>query len=200
MVLTGVLMFYLFVPFLLAQEGYYWRWYTGNTPSDALEPGKDDNNEAIYIGMTLHPGFTLLPGTIYPKQKKVVYEFGLAEFYADLDVLILCAKHKEQFRWDKGQKGMTISEVTKNNELQMVLAGSDKSRPLYIGRTTIPRNQTVIGKILVTNDTLNFMWVAQSGEGWSVTDYEVLLYDPRFIVKTECLGNNITINIFNNHN
>ncbi|KAF2899812.1 hypothetical protein ILUMI_06375 [Ignelater luminosus] len=186
MVLTRVLMFYLFVPFLLAQEGYYWRFYTGNTPSDALEPGKDDNHEAIYVGMTKHENFTLLPGTIYPRQKKVVYEYGLAEHNADIDVLILCTKDEEQFQWDKVHMGMTISQVTKNNKLQMVLAGSDRSRLLYVGRTTIPRSQTVIGKILVINDTLDFMWVAQGGEGWSVKDYEVLLYDPRVTVRTEC--------------
>lgn len=60
-------------------EGYYWREYTGELPSDAVPGGSDKYGKTTYIGQALHifpPNGKLIPGKIDADEKQMYYAWG----------------------------------------------------------------------------------------------------------------------------
>ena len=154
-------------------DGYYWRIFNGQIPSDALIAGKDKDGLPIYIGQVLYND-KLLPAKIYTNDRLAYFAWN-SEQSTDKNVKILCTPYPERFSWAQ----------TKKNEIHMLInqyiisGGHESNYVLYIGRafynyeTTVGRVRT--GERATQNQGLI---VSTDGREQSFESFEILTYNP----------------------
>ncbi|KAF2888227.1 hypothetical protein ILUMI_17947 [Ignelater luminosus] len=163
----------IFITFINCQrkpEGYYWKDYAGLIPDDAYQAGLDHNGRPIFIGQTIHADY-LVTVKLYHTGGKGYYPFGNREHAIERQIKVLCTMQPERFIWVQ----TTSDSVAYISDGRLVIGGSDRNNPTYIGRMFY-KLETTVGKI-IADDRKWGLYIVHDGDEMSFQTFEVLVYN-----------------------
>ncbi|XP_031346333.1 uncharacterized protein LOC116173158 isoform X2 [Photinus pyralis] len=152
--------------------GYYWRDYSGKTPSDAVIGGYDSFGRETYIGQVFKKDYDLLPATFtFDCTSGIATAHGRV-LYVDKNMKILCSVEPELMKWVP----IKVGELDKLSDCTLVVGGSEDERLLHIGRVKY-HGETIIGKVVSGGRGTRGLWIPYSGSSIHFTSYEMLTYN-----------------------
>ncbi|KAB0792023.1 hypothetical protein PPYR_13984 [Photinus pyralis] len=141
---------------------YYWRYYFGRMPEDALLGGYDQAGKPKYVGQLYH-NFKMIPS--YAGGKSLQEQLhGKVE--------ILCTRNPCRYKWIP-----TNSTHIRSLESQYTLisGGYDHERSVYFGRVNFDM-ELRIGPVYLDGQNFNFEIPHLDGQR-IFKSYQVLVYD-----------------------
>ncbi|KAB0803629.1 hypothetical protein PPYR_00599 [Photinus pyralis] len=153
-------------------EDHYWRDYTGQTPSDALEAGTDKHGLPIFIGQAFIKDIGLLPVTIYSQASTVEATAWDKVFSLDKNVKILCSQNPGEYRWVPTK----IENMHLLTHCSLVPGGTETETTLYIGRV-IHDMELAIGKVYPNFSQYKGLGLPHNGKQATYYSFEVFAHN-----------------------
>ncbi|XP_044253028.1 uncharacterized protein LOC123004000 [Tribolium madens] len=155
--------FFIFVDFIFqgttADDGYYWKEYTGDIPPDALPGGKDSNDEDLFIGQAYFHNDGLYVVQICPGTMTVSAGWwGVKK--ATNDIKILCTQKPENFEWVPSTYTTFDEVLTKKNPVPGGYDFINNDGIMHIGRIRYQEFVKIGG-----------IWSAKKDKSWLYFDY-----------------------------
>ncbi|XP_018570728.1 uncharacterized protein LOC108910568 [Anoplophora glabripennis] len=153
---------------------YYWRDYTGEIPSDAVEGGYDINRKTTYIGQVYVKHYGIIPVTIYPGKTSVTANiWGL--HHLDSYIKILCSPYKDNFKWvPANARTLHVQMINKH----LVRGGVEYGLLTNIGRISY-QGELLVAKVCSFSVGNAKLFYPAGNREKSTDSYEVLIYDVK---------------------
>ncbi|KAK5638897.1 hypothetical protein RI129_013192 [Pyrocoelia pectoralis] len=152
--------------------GYYWRDYSGKTPSDAVIGGYDATETPTYVGQVYKKNYELLPATFTLDCTNGITTAHGRVVYSDKNMKILCSAEPEKMKWYPTKVG----ELDKLSDCTLVVGGSEDEHVLHIGRVKY-HGQTIIGKVFSRGHGARGLWIPYRDGSVHFTSYDILVYN-----------------------